>query len=225
MEHEWNEHIEKLLRTWISQLILLEKEHYKLGYKNKRWNMIFGIINLMLLSGITASTLGYIIGQYHLAVFIFQLILEIISIFTSGLEKYNEYPSQSEKHFQSSDQYGALSRFIHSTLTMNRRDRLHATQFMKSIQQQFYEIKRSSPDIYYKDYNNTINDTIEILSKKSVSVEIVPDITHREEPHSFDNIQESCVFRETILKEHNKEDENARKKLQYEIDRLDENAV
>lgn len=179
MTVHWNWKIERLLKQWVNEFLILENIHKIKGVQYSRWNVILGIGNMLLMSGLFVSTLNNIFSRPNYITFIIQLIIEIIGIVLAGVDKYVNFSTTSEKHLNASLQYASLSRLIYSTLTLNTQERMNPQRLLSSIQEQYYEISRNSP---------------------KVNIEKINQLKHQFTitPNAQSNIQEENILSQTI---------------------------
>lgn len=154
----WTPESERLLQNWSKQIIINEKEHRKRGVKYG--NIYFGLgILLGIIQSISVAALcNYLIGEGKTDSIVLSTILESISLIAQIFDRFYNFGSSSEKHFDASKEFNALARLIDGTLTLGRNDRDNAREFVLSVRQQFDSVQDGSPNLP----NNSIIHKLEL---------------------------------------------------------------
>lgn len=164
MSNGWNKQIEKVLVNWARQIALNEDTYRGRGvWYNRGYNGI-GVV-LVFTQTTALMTLLTIITQYATrpdadltAVLICIAIVDTAILILQGLDKFWNFGSKAEKHFEAAKDHNALNKLIVSTLTLDYSDRDSAREYMESIRRQFQRLQEDSPNLP----NNKVINQLEI---------------------------------------------------------------
>lgn len=144
----WTPSTEGLLQNWSKQISINEREHRKRGsWYGSTYVGSSIIVNFTI--GIGVVLLIYFLASNDSSsnAIIISIVLEALGLVANILSQILNFGSKSKDYYDAAKDFNALARLIDGTLTLRRKDRDNAREFLLSVRQQFDSIQDNSPNL------------------------------------------------------------------------------
>jgi hypothetical protein len=140
-ELPWEEREEKLLRTWIADIVKRSSLRDMKGQRNKIKYAVFGVPTILIpiiLGGMSRVIPNHSMG-YSLAV--------MLSGVLSGVSMFFNFGKKQQEHFDYSNKFFELANEVDSELSKPKRFRVACDVYIERIKQTYNSLVKQSPTI------------------------------------------------------------------------------
>jgi hypothetical protein len=171
-ELDWNTYTEELLISWadIAKCYTIIYENSYRKYNNINYRFTIPIVIMSTIAGTLSMSISAIVEkEYEKSM---QMILGGVNIFTGilgTLQNFFRYAQESESHLSATNDWSKLYRYIKIELSIERKSRRPANEFVRYARQEYERLLSNKPVIP--------KDVIDDFKKKYSKSDIIkPDI-------------------------------------------------
>lgn len=143
-DEEWTEKHESLVYEWRTKCEKASESHNVAGKKNKCNHVIFGLPAVII--PIIFSPLSVALENEESLPYVSMVGFILTGIFSS-IDKFFNYGSRAERHFNAASRYDDLVTDIKYEMVKNYKFRVDPDQFLMRIQNFYDSVSSSAPDI------------------------------------------------------------------------------
>jgi hypothetical protein len=146
---KWNKKIEKIVIDIGNKSIKYKNLHMKIADDANKTNTVLmtTIIVISPISG-TLGALGATMEQYNWAYSITSSLISFISSILVSIVKFSKYEKINTSHRTASTRYNSLENNVKRQLSLSRKDRIPANQYLDWLTTTFDDLYLSSPLLY-----------------------------------------------------------------------------